>query len=119
MDRHLSRLTPRHHRVADPAKGSSHNRGCAVDLSLYDLKTGKPVAMPSDFDEMNEKAYVAYAGGDPQAISLRDLLQTTMKANQFTGIKNEWWHFNHLSHRIHPVLNISFQEVLDQISSMR
>ncbi len=98
--------------LADPAKGSSHNRGCAVDLSMYDLKTGKPVVMPSDFDEMNEKSYVAYEGGDATARKWRDLLQNTMKENGFTGIKNEWWHFNHQSHHEWPVMNFTFEEIL-------
>jgi D-alanyl-D-alanine dipeptidase len=98
--------------LADPAKGSSHNRGCAVDLSMYDLKTKKAVVMPSDFDEMNEKAYVAYAEGPARARVLRDLLQDTMKANHFTGIKNEWWHFNHVSHQEWPVMNFTFEEIL-------
>src|SRR5690242_12144166 len=49
--------------VADPAKGSMHNRGCAADVSLYDTKTGKEVAMPSGYDEMSERAYPNYTGG--------------------------------------------------------
>ena len=98
--------------LADPAKGSSHNRGCAVDLSLYELKTGRAVVMPSDFDEMNEKSYVAYTGGDARSRELRDLLQETMKAHHFTGIKNEWWHFNHTSHHEWPVMNFTFEEIL-------
>jgi D-alanyl-D-alanine dipeptidase len=105
--------------LADPEKGSSHNRGCAVDLSLYDLKTGKPVAMPSDFDEMNEKAYIVYAGGDARSRELRDLLQATMKANHFTGIQNEWWHFNHVSHHEWPVMNFTFEEIVDSADSVR
>ncbi len=98
--------------LADPQRGSSHNRGCAVDLSLYDLATGEAVTMPSDFDEMNEKAYVAYPGGDAQSRELRDLLQSTMKKHGFLGIKNEWWHFNHASHAEWPVMNFSFAEIL-------
>lgn len=98
--------------LADPAKGSTHNRGCAVDLSLYDLKSGAAVAMPSDFDEMNERAYVAYPGGDEKSRALRDLLQKTMKSHSFTGIKNEWWHFNHQSQNDWPVMDFTFTEIL-------
>jgi zinc D-Ala-D-Ala dipeptidase len=97
--------------LADPKKGSSHNRGCAVDLSMYHLSTGKPVQMPSDFDEMNERAYTEYAEGPSEPRLARDLLQTTMRANHFTGIKNEWWHFNHTSHHHWPVMNLSFSEI--------
>ena len=98
--------------LADPAKGSSHNRGCAVDLSMFDLTSGSPVVMPSDFDEMNEKAYVEYMGGDEKARQLRELLQVTMRQHGFTGIKNEWWHFNHVSHHDWPVMNFTFEEIL-------
>jgi D-alanyl-D-alanine dipeptidase len=49
--------------VADPSQGSRHNRGCAVDLSLYDLASGREVEMPSGYDEMTERAYPDYAGG--------------------------------------------------------
>ncbi len=98
--------------LADPAKGSSHNRGCAVDLSLYDLKSGKPVQMPSDFDEMNEKSYANFVGGSHESRQLRDLLRESMEAKSFKGIQNEWWHFNHNSHAEWPVMNFTFEEIL-------
>lgn len=97
--------------LADPAKGSSHNRGCAVDLSMYEIESGQPVTMPSDFDEMNEKAYTEYAEGPSEPRLARDLLQETMKAHHFTGIKVEWWHFNHQSHMQWPIMNLSFEEI--------
>ena len=98
--------------LANPETGSSHNRGCAVDLSMYHLKTGEPVIMPSDFDEMNEKSYPDYQGGTSEQRALRDLLQETMKLHGFIGISNEWWHFNHQSHKNWPVMYLSFKEVL-------
>ena len=98
--------------LANPVTGSAHNRGSAVDLSLYDLKTGNAVEMPSFFDEMNEKAYVDYEGGSATSRAMRDLLQARMKENGFTGLKNEWWHFNHVSHREYPVMNFTFEEIL-------
>ena len=98
--------------LANPETGSSHNRGCAVDLSLYRLSNGAPIVMPSDFDEMNEKAYVAYAEGDRDSMRLRDLLQERMKQNGFTGIKNEWWHFNHITNQNWPVMDFTFEEIL-------
>jgi D-alanyl-D-alanine dipeptidase len=98
--------------LANPESGSSHNRGCAVDLSMYSLATGRPVTMPSDFDEMNEKAYTHYLGGTAQERAVRDLLQKTMLENGFTGIKNEWWHFNHISNTQWPVMDFTFEEIL-------
>jgi D-alanyl-D-alanine dipeptidase len=98
--------------LADPADGSAHNRGCAVDLGLFDLSTGSPVAMPSDFDEMNEKAYRDYQGGDPRCLFHRDLLRKSMESHRFSGIPNEWWHYNHASRKDWPVMDFSFEEIL-------
>ena len=97
--------------LANPESGSSHNRGCAVDLTLYSLATGKAVVMPSEFDEMNEKSYPDYPGGTPEQRASRDLLQATMKANGFIAIKYEWWHFNHHTHKEYPVMNQTFEAV--------
>ena len=98
--------------LADPADGSSHNRGCAVDLGLFELATRAPVSMPSDFDEMNEKSYRDYPGGDANSRTKRDLLRALMERNHFQGIENEWWHYNHASRREWPVMDFSFEEIL-------
>jgi D-alanyl-D-alanine dipeptidase len=97
--------------VADPAKGSRHNRGCAVDLSLYDLKTGREVAMPSGYDEMTERAHVDYRGGSEAARRLRDLLRAAMEAEGFTVYAEEWWHYDYKDWREYPILNLSFAEL--------
>jgi D-alanyl-D-alanine dipeptidase len=81
--------------VADPAVGSRHNRGCAIDLTLYDLATGAAVAMPSDYDDFSERAHPDYAGGTPGQRAMRDLLRRTMEAEGFTVNSTEWWHFDH------------------------
>jgi zinc D-Ala-D-Ala dipeptidase len=80
--------------VADPAVGSRHNRGCAIDLTLYDLRTGREVQMPSGYDEFSERAHPDYAGGTPQQRAARDLLRTTMEAEGFTVNDHEWWHYD-------------------------
>jgi zinc D-Ala-D-Ala dipeptidase len=97
--------------VADPAKGSKHNRGCAVDLSLYDLKTGREVEMPSPFDEGSEKSYPDYTGGSAQQRNMRDLLRSTMEKEGFTVEPNEWWHFNYRDWREYPILNEPFSKI--------
>lgn len=97
--------------LANPADGSSHNRGCAADLSLFHLASGMPAVMPSDFDEMNEKAASDYSGGEERARENRDLLRKTMELFGFSGIPNEWWHYNHESRRHWPVMNFSFEEI--------
>lgn len=89
--------------VADPAKGSRHNRGCAVDLSLYDLKTGLEVEMPSGYDEMSERAHADYQGGPAEARRLRDLLRAAMEAEGFTVYPPEWWHYDYKDWREYPI----------------
>lgn len=76
--------------VADPSKGSRHNRGCAVDLTLYDLKSGRQVSMPGDYDEMSERSHVNYTGGTPEQRRLRDLLRAAMEAEGFNVYEPEW-----------------------------
>ena len=80
--------------VADPRKGSKHNRGMAIDLTLFDLKTGKAVLMPTAYDEASEKAYQDYTGGDPIALKNRAILRQAMEEVGFTIFKYEWWHYD-------------------------
>jgi zinc D-Ala-D-Ala dipeptidase len=100
--------------VADPAKGSKHNRGCAVDLSLFDLKTGREIEMPSAYDEMSERAWPTYKGGTEEARRLRDLLRATMEAEGFRVNEYEWWHFDYKDWQKYPILNLSFAEIGQQ-----
>ena len=97
--------------VADPAQGSKHNRGCAVDLSMYELKSGKTVEMPSAYDEMTPRAYPTYTGGPADARRRRDVLRTAMERHGFTVEPNEWWHFNYKDWREYPILDIAFSEI--------
>ena len=100
--------------VANPKEGSKHNRGCAVDLSLYDLRTGSEVQMPSAYDEMSPRAYPSYAGGTPEERERRDLLRAAMEAQGFTVEPNEWWHFNCKDWREYPILDIPFSAIPSQ-----
>jgi len=97
--------------VANPATGSKHNRGCAVDLTLYDLATGRPVEMPSTYDEFSERAHPDYAGGTPRQTARRDLLRRTMEAAGFTVDAGEWWHYDYRDWAQYPVLNVRFEEI--------
>ena len=105
-------VVPREKRdfVANPAKGSKHNRGCAVDLTLYDLRTGREVEMPSPYDDMTERASPDYAGGTPEPRAHRDLLRAAMEKQGFAVEPNEWWHFNYKDWPSYPILDISFQQ---------
>ena len=97
--------------VADPKSGSKHNRGAAVDLTMYELKTGKPVQMPGDYDEMTERSYPDYAGGTAEQRARRDRLRTVMEAEGFTVEPNEWWHYNYKDWREYPILDIPFSAI--------
>jgi D-alanyl-D-alanine dipeptidase len=97
--------------VADPAKGSKHNRGCAVDLSMYDRKSGREVEMPSAYDEMSPRAYPDYSGGTDESRAQRDLLRRAMESEGFTVEPNEWWHFNYKDWQQYPILNLDFREL--------
>ena len=80
--------------VADPSKGSRHNRGAAVDLTLYELTSGKVVTMPSGYDEFTPRAAANYEGGTAAQRRLRDLLKSAMTAEGFLVYAEEWWHFD-------------------------
>jgi D-alanyl-D-alanine dipeptidase len=95
--------------VANPKKGSRHNRGCAVDLTLYDLKTGREAVMPSAYDEFSERAYPTYAGGTAEERTRRDLLRSAMEAEGFAVYNAEWWHFDFLQWTNYRILNVSFE----------
>lgn len=97
--------------VADPEKGSRHNRGAAVDVSLYDLSSGDLLPMPSGFDETTERAAVEYTGGDARSRANRDLLIATMRQCGFEPLANEWWHFDHQSWKSYPIMNVEFAKV--------
>jgi D-alanyl-D-alanine dipeptidase len=97
--------------VADPSQGSRHNRGCAVDLSLFDLKTGKEVVMTSGYDEMTERSHINYGGGSEEQRRLRDMLRAAMEAEGFAVYEPEWWHYDYKDWKDYPILNISFSEI--------
>jgi D-alanyl-D-alanine dipeptidase len=101
----------KHEFVADPAKGSRHNRGCAVDLTLYDLKTGKEIEMTGVYDEMSERSYPNYAGGTAEQRAHRDLLRHAMEKEGFHVFDTEWWHFDYHDWPQYGIGNIPFESI--------
>ncbi len=97
--------------VADPAEGSKHNRGCAVDLSMYDLKTGKPVEMTGRYDEMSTRSYADFVGGTSRQRALRQILRTAMEAEGFTVYPQEWWHFDYKDWPTYGIGTVTFSEL--------
>ena len=103
------------HFVANPKNGSSHNKGCAIDIGLYDIETGESIVMISGYDEFTERAYPNYMGGSKKQRDIRDMLIKVMERNDFTVYEYEWWHFNY-NGCDSGIMNYSFEE-LDSISS--
>jgi D-alanyl-D-alanine dipeptidase len=97
--------------VADPARGSRHNRGCAADITLYDRRTGRVVEMTSGYDEMTERAYPDYTGGTAAQRKLRDLLRTAMEAEGYMVYEYEWWHFDYKDWRHYRIGTLSFENL--------
>jgi D-alanyl-D-alanine dipeptidase len=97
--------------VADPASGSRHNRGCAVDLTLYDLATGEPIEMTGGYDEMSPRSFPDYPGGTSRQRWHRELLRTAMEAQDFTVYEAEWWHFDYKDWNRYRIGNQRFEEL--------
>ncbi|HTD74402.1 MAG TPA: M15 family metallopeptidase [Steroidobacteraceae bacterium] len=97
--------------VADPSQGSRHNRGCAVDLTLYDLKTGRAVEMTGRYDEMSPRSFADYVGGTSRQRWLRELLRTEMEAQGFAVYPQEWWHFDYKDWNDYGIGNATFTEL--------
>jgi D-alanyl-D-alanine dipeptidase len=97
--------------VADPKEGSKHNRGCAVDLTMYDLKTGQPVEMPSLYDEMSQRSAADYPGGSAKQRELRQMLRTAMESEGFEIYSDEWWHFDFKDWKRYRIENVRFEEI--------
>jgi len=97
--------------VANPAKGSKHNRGCAVDLTIIDLKTGKDVPMPTPYDSFAPEAAPHFDKLPVAVIKNRDFLIATMQANGFRVIYNEWWHFDFNGWQNYELMDIPFEQL--------
>ena len=94
--------------VANPKNGSRHNRGCAVDLTLYDLATGREADMGGTYDEMSERSYATWDKGPKDAMARRALLSSAMEREGFFGYAAEWWHFDYKDWREYPILDVPF-----------
>ena len=101
----------KHEFVADPAQGSRHNRGSAVDLTLFRLQDGRAVEMPSLYDEMSERSSPGYSGGSAESRRLRDQLRAAMEREGFAVFGSEWWHFDYAAWREYPILNLRFDQI--------
>ena len=97
--------------VADPSQGSRHNRGCAADIAMFELASGKVVDMPGRYDEPSSRSSPLHMGGTSLQRWRRDLLKNAMEAEGFDVYVNEWWHFDHGEWRQYPIMNVDFAEI--------
>lgn len=100
-------IVPDERYVADPAKGSRHNRGGAVDVTLVKLDTGDELMMPTGFDDFSERAGYAFTNLEASAIRNRTMLRETMMRHGFAPMETEWWHFDDTNWPNYPVLDIA------------
>jgi D-alanyl-D-alanine dipeptidase len=100
-----------HKFVADPSKGSKHNRGAAVDLTLYDRKTGRPVPMVGGYDEFSDRSTPDYPGGTALQRHQRDLLRRALEAEGFAVNEAEWWHFDYKDWADYAIQDVSFERL--------
>jgi D-alanyl-D-alanine dipeptidase len=108
VQKKMWQLVPDERYVSDPAKGSRHNRGAAVDITLVDER-GRALPMPSGYDDFSERAHRDWAGGDDarakEARANRALLEDVMTRHGFVGLPTEWWHFDATEWQTYPILD--------------
>ena len=104
-------LVPDERYVADPRKGSRHNRGTAVDVTLLETSTGRRPVMPTQFDEFSTAAARGAPCGTPEPCRNRDLLQAAMEAEGFVGLPTEWWHFDDPDWQSYGLLDVPLGSV--------
>ena len=97
--------------AANPAKGSGHNRGIAVDLTLADSKTHELLPMPTGFDNFSDSAYQDFKGIDSKRIANRELLKRVMEKYGFVPLSTEWWHYSWPHADEFEVLDLSFEQL--------
>ncbi|RCH55643.1 D-alanyl-D-alanine dipeptidase [Mucilaginibacter hurinus] len=97
--------------VADPRKGSRHNRGCAIDLTLIDLKNGQELDMPTGYDSFEKAAWAYYTNLSAQQIKNRDFLRSIMEKYHFTVYPTEWWHFDFKGWEDYELMDIPFESL--------
>lgn len=101
--------------VASPYKGSRHNRGCALDMTIIDLKTGKELKMPTEYDSFSKDAWPSTPVKDPVIKKNRDLIISIMEKNGFKVNGSEWWHFDFVGWSKFEVMNIDFEELSSEL----
>lgn len=111
VTRQMWEILPDSRYVANPERGSRHNRGAAVDLTLVDFRTGRELEMPTDFDDFTNKAARDYGGNAPQVRRNSNLLESKMKKYGFEPLMSEWWHFDAVGWQKFSLLDVQLDRV--------
>jgi zinc D-Ala-D-Ala dipeptidase len=104
-------IVPDDRYAADPKKGSGHNRGVAVDLTIIDLKTGEEIPMPTGYDDFTEMAHYSSIPADPKARVNRAFLREIMEKHGFVAMETEWWHFYLADYEKYPLMDVTFEQL--------
>jgi len=102
--------------VASPYRGSRHNRGCALDMTIINLKTGEELKMPTEYDSFKKEAWPTSVVRDPEIKKNRTMLIAIMERNGFKVNGSEWWHFDFVGYQKYEVMDIDFDE-LEKVGS--
>lgn len=97
--------------VASPYRGSRHNRGCAIDMTLIDIKSGNELKMPTEYDSFRKEAWPTTPVSDPVIKKNRELIISVMEKHGFKVNASEWWHFDFIGWKKYEVLDIDFEEL--------
>lgn len=113
VTRKMWEILPDERYVANPQKGSRHNRGVAVDVTLVDL-TGRELLMPTAFDEFTERAAHHYQDLPEDILKNRATLKNIMEKYGFKALEDEWWHYDLTNYQQYPILDIDFETIAKQ-----
>jgi D-alanyl-D-alanine dipeptidase len=113
---HIWQLVPDRHYAANPRKGSHHNRGIALDLTIIDLKIGKELDMGTGFDNFTDSAHHDFAQLPPKVIANRRLLKNIMWQHGFNFVPTEWWHYHWRDKATYEVIDLDFDDISDLVS---
>jgi D-alanyl-D-alanine dipeptidase len=101
--------------VADPAKGSRHNRGAAVDLTLIDLRTGAELPMPTGYDDFTSRASHAFTDLPADVLANRALLREVMTRHGFQPLPSEWWHYDFAGWERFELMDVPLEQLLSVV----
>ncbi|RNL50581.1 M15 family metallopeptidase [Pedobacter jejuensis] len=97
--------------VANPKQGSKHNRGCAVDLTIINLKTGKEIPMPTPYDSFSAAAAANYPNVSAEVKKNRDFFISLMRKHKLNVLENEWWHYDFQGWQNYALMDIPFEKL--------